>query len=174
MGARVLVTGFGPFLDVTENPSAVLAESCGAPHEVLEVSFRAAEEFVRGLEPSAFDVWLALGANTRGTALQTEAVGRNHVTGLADVRGESYGPGPIDPAGPWQLHATLWSGGWAERDGTVVSWDAGRYLCNFLLYTALRRFPGKRIGFLHVPPVAAVPMASQERSLARILAGLGA
>jgi pyrrolidone-carboxylate peptidase len=43
----------------------------------------------------------------------------------------------------------------------TASVDAGSYLCNYLLYRALLRFPEKRIGFLHVPAFSVVPFEEQ-------------
>ena len=48
----------------------------------------------------------------------------------------------------------------------------GVYLCNYIFFRALQAFPDKRVGFLHVPPVNAVPIEEQHRMLARVVAEL--
>jgi pyrrolidone-carboxylate peptidase len=47
--------------------------------------------------------------------------------------------------------------------------DAGCYLCNYLYYRALRRLPGKRVGFVHVPPLDVLPFEDQRRVLAGLI-----
>jgi pyroglutamyl-peptidase len=169
---RLLVTGFGPFLDHTANPSQALAESCGAPFVVLEVSYRSVIGFIESLDASSFDALLSIGLADKAEAAQFETVGRNFVGATPDVRGEVFGPGVIDPTGPPAIASTLWHG--LDTSEAVPSADAGGYLCNYLLYLALRRFPQRRVGFLHVPPFE-VMHADRQRalvgSLCRQLAG---
>ena len=162
---KLLVTGFGPFLGHSENPSAVLASGVGG--QVLEVSYGAVDEFLESV--GHFDSWLALGLAAKSSTLLYETVGRNAVSGVPDVLGEARGPGPIDPSGPWQVSASLWHGMALESDLVRASTDAGGYLCNYLLYQALRQYPEKRIGFLHVPPFSAVSAEVQEGLVAGII-----
>jgi pyrrolidone-carboxylate peptidase len=153
----VLVTGFGAFLGFSENPSGVLAEDLGG--QVLEVSFAAVDEFMDGL--GAFDAWLQIGLAAKARTMLYETVGRNFVSSVPDVRGMVAGPGVIDPMGPPALAATLWHGRSVECEDVLPSTDAGGYMCNYLLYRALRRWPERRIGFLHVPQCAAMPLERQ-------------
>ncbi len=163
----MLVTGFGPFLSHEENPSAVLASDSGQRFEVLEVSYRAVDEFLDSLDPGSFDAWLALGLAAKATTMLSERVGRNWIAAVPDVRGEVHGPGVIDPTGPPLLSAS-----WVFDDECVESSvDAGGYLCNYVLYRALRRFPEKRIAFLHVPPFSVVGLEEQQAALRRLLGG---
>ena len=57
----ILVTGFGSFGEVIENPSAALAASSGCSYEVLEVSFEAVDQFLERLDRGSFDKLLLLG-----------------------------------------------------------------------------------------------------------------
>ena len=50
--------------------------------------------------------------------------------------------------------------------------NAGCYLCNYVYYRALRRFPTKRVGFVHVPPLEVLPLDVQREWLARLLKAL--
>lgn len=49
------------------------------------------------------------------------------------------------------------------------SWDAGDYLCNFAYFLALLRLPGGLCGFIHVPPLSKVPLATQQAWLERVI-----
>lgn len=169
---RLLITGFGPFHSHTENPSQALAESCGARYQVIEVSYQAVDEFVESLDPSGFDALLSLGLSDKARTLLMETVGRNFVGSTPDVRGVVAGPGAIDPTGPPAIAAALWHGVSIEDDLVQPSTNAGSYLCNYLFYSALRRFPEKRIGFLHVPPFAVVPQERQAGLLAGVIAAV--
>jgi pyrrolidone-carboxylate peptidase len=161
----VLVTGFGAFWGISENPSGVLAEGLGG--QVLEVSFAAVDEFMDGL--GAFDAWLQIGLAAKAETMLCETVARNFVSSVPDVRGMVAGPGVIDPMGPPALAATLWHGRSVECEDVLPSTDAGGYMCNYLLYRALRRWPERRIGFLHVPPFAAMPLERQRELVLQTL-----
>jgi pyroglutamyl-peptidase len=58
----------------------------------------------------------------------------------------------------------------------ALSRDAGRYVCNYAYYEALRAAaaaaPLISALFVHVPPFAAVPAAAQEAALRALLAEL--
>jgi pyroglutamyl-peptidase len=162
-----LVTGFLAFGRFAENPSARLAESLGRPFELIEVAFAAADECIDRLAADAahFDRLLMLGVRGDGSAIHLERVARNLIGPSPDVRGEAR-PGPIDPAGAAQMRTTLFD---SPVPDTQFSDDAGSYLCNYAYYRALCRLPGKQVGFVHVPPVEAVPLEEQRRRLLRLL-----
>ena len=168
MSGRTLVTGFLPFGRHAANPSALLAESSGRPFEVLDVSYAAVDAFVDRLHRSqgSFDRLLMLGLRGGGSSIELERVARNLVGPEPDVRGEIRGPAPVDPAGPDFIIATLFD---TVPAPAAASDDAGCYLCNYLLYRALRRLPDKRVGFVHVPPTEAVPLDTLRHSLAALI-----
>jgi len=148
----IFVTGFGPFLDVTENPSGTIASRLGLPYRQLDVTFAAADAFLDEFESMEFDTLLMIGVAAKSTKMRFECVARNHIGATPDVSGTVMGPGPVHAASPQQLHAPLWS--WADRwvdDRFEVSVNAGSYLCNYIAFEAARRFPDRRTGFLHVP-----------------------
>lgn len=151
----VLVAGFGPFLEVVDNPAARLAREVDGRHgggvrlvgRVMPVSY------ARG--PSACLAWAAeLGADAivgigvaRGRELPLlERLGRRDADrALADVDGEALadlgGPEVVELAGVEAL---------AEALGVGVSEDAGRYVCNAWIHRVGRAFAGP-VAFLHVP-----------------------
>ncbi|MCH7945509.1 MAG: hypothetical protein IIC73_05770 [Armatimonadetes bacterium] len=166
----LMVTGFEPYLDNGENPSQRLAEECGQRFEVLEVAFGAVDEFVETVNRSGFDSWLAIGLADKAETMLVETVGHNRIGPMPDARGEVHGPGPIDPTGPSMLACTLWPPELlAETEFRKPSTDPGGYLCNYVLYRALRRFPEKRVGFLHVPKFDHVPFDTQLDELRAII-----
>src|SRR5688572_6113568 len=175
MPRRTLVTGFLEFGGFRVNPSALLAQSCGRRFELLEVSYAAVDSFLEGLDSTrhSFDRLVMLGLRGDGTTINCEQVARNHVGDTPDVRGVVRGPAPIEPGAPGLLRTTLF-GPLAFDAHLSVSDDAGCYLCNYIYYRALRRFPGRRVGFVHVPPLETFPFDAQQACLARLLHALEA
>ncbi len=149
MSSRWLVTGFGPFRDIERNPSAQLAQKSGHAGQILEVSFRAVDEFLDQLDPASFDRWLMIGVHGSAERPIFEQRAKNSIGPSADVEGVTLGPAPIDPSGPPAIATTLLMG--FEPVYGELGQDAGAYLCNYLYFQGLRRFPDKQIGFLHVP-----------------------
>jgi pyroglutamyl-peptidase len=172
---RLLVTGFGPFGTVTDNPSGRLAEGCGRPFQTLEVAYAAADAFVNELDPESFDALLMLGVATDRDTLTPEMYARNWRGDAPDVRGTSL-EGSIEEGQPLLIESTLWNPHLlAELEASLdlhTSLDAGSYLCNYFSYRALRRFPQKRVGFLHIPPFETVPQERQAEILAAVLANI--
>lgn len=169
---RTLVTGFGPFGTVTDNPSGRLAEDCGRPFKVIEVAYDAADAFVETLNSESFDTLLMLGVATRRERMTPELFARNWRGEVADVRGKAD-PGPIEEGQPLLIESTLWNAhllAHVEVDlGLFASMDAGSYLCNYLSYRAIRKFTTKRVGFLHVPPFEKLSQERQAELLGKVL-----
>jgi pyroglutamyl-peptidase len=168
---RVLMTGFGPFGDVSNNPSGRIVEQFamqGLPgHElvtrVLPVSFeRSQQEIEDLLRSTAFDVALLLGLAAKEGMIRLEQYGRNlDRARIPDCDGSQPQESPICREGPdvyltdiplEPLVAALEAGGIPAR----ISDDAGGYVCNHTYYTALRILDhgssDTRCLFLHVPP----------------------
>jgi pyroglutamyl-peptidase len=155
----ILVTGFGPFEGVADNPSARLA--CAVDGRridghtvrgvVLDVSYErgpARAIAVARTIDAAFV--LGLGVHRRDDRLHVERVGRN--VGSAD-RDDVDGR-RLDRLGdgPERVGATLDVEVIAEVLGAERSDDAGRYVCNAWLYRVASALPERPVGFLHVPP----------------------
>jgi pyroglutamyl-peptidase len=171
----ILVTGFGPFRDVVDNPSARLVRAvhgrAAAGHdivgEVLPVSYSRGIartlELAEQLRPAAV---LGFGVAVGRTSVQVERIGRAHRAGL-DVDGVV----PVE-AGPSEVRATLDADHLAACLDVGVSDDAGRYVCNAWLHQVAQhcRAPAT---FVHVPPQGMDPDALV-RGLARWLSPSGA
>lgn len=163
----MLVTGFGPFLKNAENPSARLAGASGQRFAVLDVSYRTVDAFLEaegGEEP-----WLMLGLADKAQEFLIETVGRNWVGPVPDNEGAVCGPGAIDPSAPPAISARLWTCEVLSMEGARASVDAGGYLCNYMLFRALALNPGRRIGFMHVPPFAVCPFERQVEFLRKVI-----
>lgn len=141
----LLITGFGPFPGVADNPSGRLARELGGT--VLETRYRFVDAwFAATARP---DGLLMLGVDASATELRLETVARNWTGHTPDAEG-IVAPGTIDPSAPPMLAATLWPAEALVR--YTVSVDAGSYLCNYSFFRALRTWPDARIGFVHIPP----------------------
>ena len=170
---NILLTGFGPFGDVVDNPTERLVrhfERHGIPGHrlktcVLPVSYsRAPGLLIEAIEQgsdlgSPFDLVWMLGVASISRGWRVERFGRNENSSALDA--DDFLPPPrIDPSGPAILEATvpveLLASELAKAGlPASLSDSAGAYLCNHALYTALRhlRQSGSRAlaGFLHVP-----------------------
>jgi pyroglutamyl-peptidase len=163
----ILVTGFGPFPGVTDNPTAALARSLDGSRidgvlvraAVLEVEFAGLSKRLKELE-SAHKPDLVLGMGVSGLAEKPtlELRGVNQVGKNVDAAGvlpASLGEGPAELAVTLQYRAFL------KALGGVSSTNAGRYVCNAWLYTALRDLRTPAL-FLHVPRTGmALPLLRQ-------------
>jgi pyroglutamyl-peptidase len=185
----ILVTGFGPFLDVKENPSweairdldgAVIGGRRIAVAQ-LEVTYTsAAEQLQAAIDRTRPERVLSLGV-APGSTLRLESTARNRDTAQApDVKGEVRAGRTIREGGadtlPTRLplakiRAALTADGYEVSD----SEDAGGYLCNHLFYELLTRRPTGIVGFVHVPALAPPwDRARLQRAIRRILEVLAA
>ncbi len=166
---KLLITGFEPFGGEVINPSweAVVAlpdKICG--YELIKlqlpVVFGEAADLVldvaNKIDP---DVILSVGQAGGRTAVTPELVGINLRYGkIPDNKGRSPIDEPIILGGIDAHFSTLPVRKIAEAIEAAgvlsqVSYSAGAYVCNDLLYTLLDRFKNTktRVGFIHVPYV---------------------
>lgn len=166
----LLVTGFGPFGEVTDNASARLAESSGHPFAVIEVAYAALDEFIDLLRKNPPDEMLLLGVDIKASKMRLETVAHNHIGSKTDMRGEIWGPGPIDPQAPPQISATLWTPEALEpNEFCEPGYDAGGYLCNYSFFRAAQFLTSTRVGFIHIPPFEGLKKETQLAELSRIV-----
>ncbi|MCB9677495.1 MAG: hypothetical protein H6737_20470 [Alphaproteobacteria bacterium] len=153
---KLLVTGFGPFLDVRDNPAARVARAVdgasGPGFRVvgreIPVSYaRAVEETVRHAREHGVDCVLGVGVAGTRTAPELERFGRARLGQSPDVDGVCA---PRLP-GPDVLESSLDVVRWAGALGCHISEDAGGYVCNAWLHQVRQRLDVP-VGFLHVPP----------------------
>jgi pyrrolidone-carboxylate peptidase len=160
------VTGFGPFRDVTFNPSGAVAESLQAnppagwevSSAVLPVKFegapKAIDEALASMDAPVTHL-LGLGVHP-GRLFRLERRARLMLEG-----------GHVLAALETPVHVTDWAQALSVAGGgaVMVSNDAGRYVCERAYYHLLLRGWSMQIPglFLHVPPDVAVHHESQAR-----------
>ena len=163
----LLITGFMPFGGDSRNPSweavDLLPASVGGwriEKRLLPVEFgRAAALAIREAEAVHADAILCVGLAAGRTAVTPELVGINlREAPIPDNAGVQPQNEPIEKDGPAAYFSTL-----PVREMTqairnagipaVLSYSAGAYVCNDLLYTLLHRYrnSGTRAAFIHVP-----------------------
>jgi len=165
----LLVTGFGPFMNVTENPSGLIAQSLGIDHVMLPVSYQAVDEWLAA-DPAQFHQTILMLGVCQSPFFRMELFAHNELRGTPDVNGRTP-LGSITEGGPRILGATLWDEKLMHsRTANVrTSTDPGRYLCNYIAYKTIERYPDKRVGFLHVPPLEAMPLDQQINVVQRVI-----
>lgn len=177
----LLITGFMPFGSEDRNPSweavNALPERIGAwrlRKLLLPVEFaRAAKLAIRAAEECHADAVLSVGLAAGRTAVTPEYVGVNvRDAAIPDNAGVQSAGEPVDPDGPAAYFSTL-----PVREMTKaiqkagvpakLSYSAGTYVCNDLLYSLLHRFSGTtvRAAFIHIPHENDLSLSDSIRAL---------
>jgi pyroglutamyl-peptidase len=169
MRLSVLLTGFEPFGGDERNPSQDLVLALGrgqAPHPALSLACAVLPVDigrVRGALAAAVArarpvVVLGFGqaAGRGGVELETRAFNVLDFRGEADNGGHRARGEPLHTGAPSCLHASLPLDALAARTRAAghaigLSHDAGRHLCNALLFELLYRHPRLQAAFVHVP-----------------------
>lgn len=172
---KILVTGFEPFNGATVNPSEQIVNSLEAPEgatlikEILPVEFKRTttrlKELLREHNP---DVVLSIGqaGNRPEISVERVAINLDNVrasTGkseLPDNAGDAPVDKPIAADGAPAYFSTLpvWDmveAIQARKIPGAVSYSAGTYVCNHVMYTVLYEAAKNdleiKAGFIHVP-----------------------
>lgn len=167
---RTLLTGFGSFGPVVNNPAQRIVEHfalCGVPgHQltthVFPVTFEGVAASMQSLLQNSgpFDNVVMLGVSADSNDWRIERLGKNwDDAGRVDSTGVTSPGGPISSGKEVTLACTLP----VDRIVTALvnagipavgSDSAGGYLCNHLLYITLdllRDAETTRAGFIHIP-----------------------
>ena len=164
---KLLIPGFEPFGGESINPSWEAV--CRLPSEIggytltkllLPVVFgAAAEKAIKEATALQPNVVLCIGQAGGRNAITPEMIGINlrHAS-IPDNDGQQPLDEPILPQGDCAFFSTLPVRSISEKiqaEGipSRVSYSAGAYVCNDLLYTLLAHFHGSetKVGFLHIP-----------------------
>ena len=164
---KLLITGFEPFGGETINPS--WEALVRLPKQINEYSLtklrlpvtfgEAADIVIKAAEEIGADVILCVGQAGGRNAIAPELVGINlrHAT-IPDDKGYQPQDEPIIVGGATAYFSTLPVRSIVEamRASDVpaqVSYSAGAYVCNDVLYTVLAHFQDSKVkaGFIHVP-----------------------
>jgi len=182
---RVLLTGFGPFPGVTENPSAWLAETLAEQNpspqfeselhaRILPTEWEATRLMPRLYEALQPNVMIHFGLSERAKAFRIERSAHNRAALRADAKGAMPSGPVIRPEGPDRFDTALPAGALAAHLKTCglparASRSAGRYLCNFLYYHSLdwarRQESACLVLFVHIPPASGRSGSFSEEAL---------
>lgn len=175
---RLLLTGFGPFPGAPRNPTAEVVARLAergvgdrlgvdiVPH-VFSTTWSALDDLAGLLAEARPDIVLHLGLKRRARSIAVETFGRNRVSMAAvDAEGRRPRGSVLDGDAPPRLASTLPVRRIAIRIAGLglpveVSTDAGRYLCNGLLWQSLRLSGERPTGFLHLPPTRETTVVAQ-------------
>ncbi len=170
---RVVVTGYGAFMGITDNPSANMAQKLAelgvkgaiVEYRRLDVNHGAVNGFIDEMKRSPPDVILSMGVT--GGDSQVEELPENKVSGGQDGDNKPITPGVVRAGGKDQLKTdlpvetinnALKKFGDKREVGTSksdpnYSPDRSAYLCNYLGYNLADAFGGTdatTAGFVHV------------------------
>jgi pyroglutamyl-peptidase len=171
---RVLLTGFGPFPGVPDNPSARLAEAlaacspaldCELHSQVLPTEWETVAALVSALhETLQPHVIIHFGVSEHSKAFRIERSAHNRTAPRPDAKGAlpsnavvlAHRPDRLDtrlPAAVLAAHLR------AQGFAATTSQSAGSYLCNFLYYLSLdwgaRQETPPLALFVHIPHASA-------------------
>lgn len=160
---RIVVSGFEPFAERSQNASWVLAQEIGKslPNVTIRqvpVVWGAPLKVISDITPPP-DVWIAFGEGAR--EFQIEVLAHNERGHSPDNKGNPPGTQDILPNAPATLENAVCADDLAaalSKEGfpTRVSRSAGSYLCEEMLYSLLytqerNRGATKVVLFVHVP-----------------------
>lgn len=172
---RILVTAFEPFNGGTVNPSQMILEKLEAPQGVelvkklLPVEFEKTtwllKELLQEYKP---DVVISLGQAGNRPEICVERVAinlknvrsSNGLKEIADNAGDKPMDEPVVKNAPTAYFSTLPVWEFVEAIQAIgipsaVSYSAGTYVCNHVMYTVLHEatchYPNMKAGFIHVP-----------------------
>ena len=164
---KLLITGFDPFGGESINPSweavKTLPECIGdyrvTKMEIPTLFDAAAQKVIAVAEKEKPDVILCVGQAGGRRAVTPEVIAINlQEAGIPDNAGNQPVNTPVVTGGPAAYFASVPVREMVEaiRDGGIpaaLSYSAGAFVCNDVLYRLLHRFDGTttRVGFIHVP-----------------------
>ena len=192
---RLLITGFDPFGGEQINPSweavkelpDLIGEYQLTKMEIPTVFGMAAEKILTIAAELNPDVIISVGQAGGRKAVTPEVIGINlREARIPDNTGNQPVNLPVVPDGPDAYFSTLpvremVAAISSEDIPAALSYSAGAFVCNDVLYTLLHHFKGThvRVGFIHVPylPQQAVngqPSMSQEQILRALTLAISA
>ena len=191
---KILITGFNPFGGESVNPAFeavklmpdTIAGAQIIKQEVPTEFGRAGEVLEAAMNASKPDVVICIGQAGGRSAITPEKVGINIMDGRIP---DNAGYQPVDVTiredGETAYFTSLPVKAMVQKmkDAGIpagLSYTAGSYVCNYLMYTLLylidKKFPSVRGGFIHVPyameQVVNKPLGTPSMDLHQIARGL--
>ncbi len=155
----VLVTGFGPFRDVVDNPASRAARAVngrivrGVRILGIEVPVGYAEgsdATIAAARAAGATAVIGLGRHPNTPVPRVEVLGYNQCF-LADIQGKE--PATLEEGGPERVRTNIDARALSAAIRGRVTEDAGRYVCNAWVYRVTRALAKTcQVGFIHVPP----------------------
>ena len=165
---KVLVTGYGPFLDHKENPSLKVAQEMGnydfIDYQELPVEFSQLDKALKKLEikEKNYDFIFLLGLAASRKKVTPEMVALNwcYCPGRPDNEGKVFEQGELlIQEGEKAIFSSLDVEGLSQHLNNLgihseVSFTAGTYVCNATYYKVLfhLRDSQAKCCFIHIPP----------------------
>ena len=193
---QLLITGFDPFGGASVNPAReavmalpdVVGDYALTKLEIPTVFGLAAETVLRAAEALCPDVILCVGQAGGRAAITPEVVAINlREASIPDNLGYTPQNQPVVAHAPAAYFSTLPVRAMAEGVKAAgipcsLSYSAGVFVCNDLLYTLLHHYDGTdtRVGFVHIPylpeqageGVASLPLEDAVRGLTAAIQAL--
>lgn len=170
---RVVVTGYGAFMGITDNPSANMAEKLAqagikgavVQYQRLDVTTQAVDGFIAQVRQHPPDVILSMGVS--GAQAQVEERPENHLGAAPDGNDQPMAERAVRPGAPQELKTDLpvetieWAASqfgaqrqvFTSKGDPNYSPDRSAYLCNYLGFNLAAEF-GKTdattAGFMHI------------------------
>ena len=164
---KLLITGFDPFGGADRNPAREAVMSLPSvignyevfPLEIPTVFGKAAETVLRVAERLCPDIILCVGQAAGRAAITPEVVGINlRDASIPDNAGNQPRHTPVVEGAPTAYFSTLpvremVAAVQAAGLPCTLSYSAGVFVCNDLLYTLLHHYNGTStcVGFIHIP-----------------------
>lgn len=141
----ILLIGFEPFgkrnINISDKLIQDLKKEKNFDSLILPVSFNKVEEILnKKLESSTYNVILMLGEH-KSSSIRVDIAAQNYYK-------DTFDEGSIDLSGPYLLFSPF-AENLLEIHGLNFSSNAGKYVCNYVYYKALKK---KTLAlFVHVP-----------------------
>ncbi|MBC7456727.1 MAG: pyroglutamyl-peptidase I [Bdellovibrionaceae bacterium] len=160
--AKIILTGFKPFMGDLTNPSEIICSSVSSPHliaQVLPVDFNQAFlDLKKTIELEKPDHVIMLGLASGRDRISLEKVALNwNESKYPDEAGNCVNRSKINPANePLALMTSFPINELQDfldkkKYPVQMSFSAGTYVCNNLYYKVLTEFPELKSIFIHVP-----------------------
>lgn len=179
----LVVTGFGPFSDVLDNPSSRNLDPISGATKYLDIPVSISgvdavlREILEKFAQSAEVVLIQFGVHDETDKLRVEQFAYNEALfPIPDVDGVVRSGDRIRSGCAQILRTPIDVASLVRAEPkTLISIDPGRYLCNYMYFQSLRmalRTPHIKPLFVHVPPYSRMGQAAQRRVIQSLLGKL--
>jgi len=145
---KVLLYGFKPYMKWNENITMKIMDRIGDRKDlkkrVFDVEF-AKEQFIDEIKEFEPEIVIGMGQHPRARKIRIERKTVNLKRNSKEDR-----PELISEHGPPYFHTSLKL---KKVPGSTITYDAGKYVCNYSMYVISEYLTGKKteFAFLHVP-----------------------